>query len=251
MINKFKQRLAAGEVCVGAWTQAPGVQVAEAMASCGFDWLAIDMEHATLDVDEAQHVFLAAERYGVAPLVRLPKHDPYLARRLLDAGAMGLILPVTEDAGAFAEFASYCYYPPKGKRGVGLSRPNLWGETFKDYFGGFEPALIPQIESRKGVENIAALAALPCVDAVFVGPYDLTADLGKPGDFDTPEFKAAMKQIQAGIEAAGKPMGAHVVEPNVAKLKERIDEGYRLLAFGTDLIALRYAFRDLRPALGR
>ena len=198
MINDFKRRLAAGEVCVGAWVQAPGVQVAEAMLSCGFDWMAVDMEHATLDVDETQHVFLAAERYGVAPLVRMPKHDPYLGRRLLDAGAMGLILPVTEDPEAFAEFAAHCYYAPKGRRGVGLSRPNLWGETFAEYFEGFEPVLIPQIESKKGVANIVALAALPTVDAVFVGPYDLSVDLGCPR-------RLRNAGIQSGNE--GNPVG--------------------------------------------
>ncbi len=241
----MKHRLATGEVCIGAWVQAPSPQNVEAMVTCGFDWMAVDMEHGTHSVDQAVQCFLAAERYGVAPLARIPSADPYLARRLLDNGAHGIIVPVVEEADAFAAFARHCLYPPRGCRGVGLSRPSLWGGTFKEYERDFQPVLIPQIETMRGIANADAIAALEVVDGLFIGPYDLSADQGHPGSFDGPEFVDATLAVRDACRRYGKAEGIHQVEPSLAKLRENLERGFRLVAYGTDLIAVRSAFRDL------
>lgn len=251
MKNDLKRRLAAGDVCLGAWLQSPDTQVAEAMVSCGFDWMAVDLEHGTTDLDQVQRAFLAAERHGVAPLARIPGADPIMARRLLDAGAVGLIVSTVEDADAFTEFARHCLYPPRGRRGVGLSRASLWGGTFAEYHGGFEPVLVPQIETAAGVAAADAIATLDVVDALFLGPYDLSADLGDAGEFETPAFRKAVEAVKSACRKYGKAEGFHQVEPDAAALRARLDEGFRFLAFGTDLIAIRYAFRDLNRILGR
>lgn len=245
MKNDLKNRLAAGETCIGAWVQAPSPQNVEAMVTCGFDWMAVDMEHGTHSVDQAVTCFLAAERHGVAPLARIPSADPYLARRLLDNGAHGIIVPVVEYAAAFAAFASHCLYPPRGQRGVGLSRPTLWGGTFKEYEREFQPVLIPQIETVKGVANADAIAALDVVDGLFIGPYDLSADQGYPGNFERPEFLEATVSVRDSCRRHGKAEGIHQVEPSLAKLRETLERGFRFVAYGTDLIAVRYAFREL------
>ncbi len=249
MKNNIKQRLAAGETVIGAWVQAPSPQTAEAMVSCGFDWMAVDMEHGTHSVDSAALCFLAAERHGVAPLARIPSADPYLARRLLDSGAQGIIVPVVEDAAAFAEFARHCYYPPKGRRGMGLSRPNLWGGAFDSYRTEFEPLLIPQIETVRGVENADAICALDCVDGVFMGPYDLTASMGIPGQFENPDYIAATLSVRDACRRYGKAEGIHQVAPDAMQLKETIAKGFRLIAYGTDLVAVRKAFEGFRNIL--
>lgn len=235
----LKERIRSGKPCLGAWAQSPALATAEAMASCGFHWLAVDLEHAAIGIESATAIFLAAERHGVAPMARLPNADPYLARRLLDNGARGIIVPVAEDAGAFAEFARHCLYPPAGRRGVGLSRCNLWGDRFDDYLKTFQPVLVPQIETRKGAAAAAALAALPEVDALFLGPYDLSADLGKPGDFAAPEFQAACAAVKAACAKHGKAPGIHQVHPDPKALKEQFASGFSFVAYGTDLIALR------------
>jgi len=188
---------------------------------------------------------MAIERYNVAPIVRLPSADPYLARRLLDLGALGFIVPVVESAPVFSDFLSHCLYPPKGRRGVGLSRANVWGEDFDDYFSGFEPVLIPQIETKKGAENVAEIVALDCVDGLFIGPYDLSADLDKPGDFESLEYNNARGVIRDACIDHGKLAGIHQVAPNIDELMIRRQEGYKFIAFGTDLIAMRYAFQKL------
>ena len=238
-VTELKQRLAAGDASIGSWLTAPGATMAAAMASCGFDWLAIDMEHGTTGVDQAQDAFMAMERYGSIPLVRLPSADPFLARRLLDAGAGGLIVPVVEDAEHFKEFANHCLYPPNGRRGVGLSRCNRWGDRFEEYLTDFQPLLVAQIETTRGVKAAKNIAALPMVDALFLGPYDLSADLGCGGDFTTSAYQESLDRFLSQCQESGKAAGIHQVTPDVSALRQRLDEGFRFVAFSTDIIAMR------------
>jgi len=249
MKNVMKEKLRAGACQVGAWLQSSSATNAEVMASCGFDWLVVDMEHGTANVEQSAAVFAVAERHGLTPLVRLPSADPFLARRLLDAGALGVLVPVVEDVDEFAEFLSHCVYPPKGQRGVGLVRANLWGETFEDYLATFEPVIVPMIETRKGVAAAGALAALDGVDGIFLGPYDLSASLGGAGNFDMSVFKEAVETVRAACEKNGKVIGIHQVEPDPVALQERKDQGFGMIAYGTDLIAIRHAFVDFKNNL--
>lgn len=240
MTQGLRQRLKAGQTCVGGWIAVPSPVLAQAMVSCGFHWAAVDLEHGTMSAEDAQAVFIAIERAGAVPFARLPSADPYLARRLLDAGAGGLIIPVVEDVAAFSEFSRHCLYPPHGRRGVGLSRANLWGDSFESNLG-FRPILVPQIETRAGVAAAAGLAALPEVDALFLGPYDLSADLGAPGIFDTAEFVAARDAVKAACAAAGKAVGIHQVAPDPEQLRQRVVEGFGFIAYSTDVLAMRAA----------
>ncbi|HEC91214.1 MAG TPA: 2,4-dihydroxyhept-2-ene-1,7-dioic acid aldolase [Alphaproteobacteria bacterium] len=246
MSADIKQRLAADEVLIGAWVSVPSPLVVDALGTCGFDWMAVDMEHGAVDAGQAETLFIAAERRNMAPMARLPSADPYLARRLLDAGARGILVPVVESAAAFENFAVHCLYPPHGKRGVGLSRANRWGDDFREYFQGFSPLLVPQIETVAGVEAAAGIAALPMVDALFVGPYDLSASLGEAGNFESAAFLEAMETLKAACKEHGKALGGHQVEPDKAKLESLIDDGFRFIAYGTDIIAMRHAFAGLK-----
>jgi 2-keto-3-deoxy-L-rhamnonate aldolase RhmA len=246
MNNKVKDSLAAGKVSLGTWHTVCAIEVAEALAALGFDWIAVDMEHTGADVAYCEQAFIAFERHGAAPFVRMPEADPILARRLLDVGAHGLLVPVVEDAARFAEFARYCYYPPEGRRGVALERFNRWGDDFATYLRGFRPVLVPMVETRKGIAAAEALAALPAVDALFFGPYDLSADLGDPGNFTTPEFKAALDAVKAAAAKHKKAAGGHQVAPDPNELKARMTEGFRFLAYGTDIIAMRHALAGIK-----
>ncbi len=235
----LRARLQAGKPCIGAWQTIGSAKAAAAMASCGFHWLAVDLEHGTLTLDQAEACFIAAERHGTAALARLPSADPYVARRMLDAGAVGLLIPVVEDAVDFADFVDHCLY--SGKRGAGLSRCNAYGDDFESYYRDFRPLLIPQIETLKGVEAAASLAAMADVDGLFLGPYDLSADLGTPGDLTTDAFKGAVDKVRQACDANGKAIGIHQVKPDAAELKARVAEGFLMIAYATDIIALRSA----------
>lgn len=241
----LKKKLGKNKALIGAWLQTSSATIAETMATCGFDWMAVDMEHGIADLEQASMVFAVCERHGVSALVRLPSADPYLARRLLDAGAEGLLVPVVEDPGALSEFMSHCLYPPAGRRGGGLVRANQWGESFEDYSKNFTPVIVPMIETQKGVEAAGDIAAVAGVDGLFLGPYDLSADLGGAGDFEAPDFIKSVAAVKDACAANAKAAGIHQVEPDRAALDERISQGFRFIAFGTDVVAVRHAFRDL------
>lgn len=234
---------------IGAWVSLPSLQAADAMLSCGFDWVVVDLEHGSLSIRDAVDVFIAAERRGVMPFARLPQADPYLARRLLDGGAAGLMVPVSENAKTFAQFAAHCLYPPEGRRGVGLSRTNLWGDTFTSYLNDFAPILIAQIETVIGVNAAADIAALDVVDGVFVGPYDLSLSLGENGDFTTPAFTKAWRKILNACKASKVAVGIHQVELDPKALQARFEEGFDFVAYGTDTLAMRHAFTGIREEL--
>jgi len=244
--NPLKTRLSQGKPCIGAWLTSGSPINAEAMASLGFDWLCVDMEHGSTDISHVEAVFMAVERHGVAPMVRIGNLDGDLARRLLDLGAAGIIVAAVEDAKAFEHVAASCLYVPNGHRGVGLSRCNKWGDDFDDYRENFRPLLVPMVETRAGVAAAADLAALPMVDALFLGPYDLSSDLGCVGDFKAPDFIAAVDSVRMACGGAVKALGIHQVKPDAEELQDRIAEGFTLLAYGTDVVAMRYALDGVR-----
>ncbi len=240
----LKQRLAAGELTVGGWSTVGHPQLVEAMASTGtLDWIVVDLEHTGITLDQAATLFLACERHDVAALARLSGHDPLQGRRALDLGAAGLLVPVVESADQFEALARHFVYPPAGRRGACLARINRWGDDFDSYGETFAPILIAQIETPAGVRNAGAIAALDCVDGLFIGPYDLSAALGHPGNFGTAAFLEAEAQVHRAIAPTGKPLGIHVVSPDAAPLRERISQGYRFIAFGTDMICLRESLK--------
>jgi 2-dehydro-3-deoxyglucarate aldolase len=243
MKNVLKSKIATGKACIGGWHTVRSPEVTEALASIGFDWVALDMEHGSFSVADAENAFVACERHGCAPMVRLPEADPILARRLLDSGAHGFLIPYTENADRFAEFAEHCFFPPAGKRGLSLERFNAWGDDFDETLREFEPVLVPMIESGNGVASAGQIAALDCVDALFFGPYDLSADLGAPGDFQSETFLAARDAVKTAARENGKAVGGHQVATDPDALTQMIEEGFSFIAYGTDMIALRAALK--------
>ncbi len=250
MTTLIKQNIAQGKVVLGTWHTVCSIEVADALASLGFDWMAIDMEHGSADVAYAETAFIAMERHGCAPFVRMPSADPYLARRLLDVGAHGLLVPGVEDPAAFNAFAQHCFYPPDGRRGVALERFNRWGDDFDTYMRDFRPVIVPMIETSRGVSAAREIASLPVVDALFFGPYDLSADLGSAGNFETDAFLDALEKVKAACADCGKAAGGHQVATDSAELQKRVEEGFRFLAYGTDILAMRHTLAGFREAIG-
>lgn len=231
---------------LAAWQQLPSPQATIAMASLGFDWIVVDLEHSSITTQEAESIFIAAERHNIKPFVRLPEADPYLARRLLDAGASGMLVPVVEFRETFDQFATHCLFPPYGKRGLGLVRANMWGENLDSYFNNFKPIIIAQIETKTGVENIKSILTSQFLDGIMIGPYDLSASLGKPGQFEDDTFKSICHFIINDARKNNKLVGFHQVEPSKNKLQQRIQEGYDFIVYGTDIVALRYALQGIK-----
>jgi len=207
--NPFKAALREGRRQIGIWCSIPGAGVAEAVASCGFDWMLIDTEHTVTDLPTVQAMMQAAAPYPTHVIVRPGWNDAVEIKRLLDAGAQSLLIPYVQSAGEAAQAVAAVRYPPQGIRGVaGLTRANRFG-LVKDYAtrANAEICLLVQVETAASLTQIEAIASVDGVDGIFIGPADLAASMGHPGDPGHPRVKAAVLDAIARIRAAGKPAG--------------------------------------------
>lgn len=255
MNGDLKERLRRREVCLGSWITLAHPAIAEIMADAGFDWLAIDLEHSTIGIREAQELIRVIDAAGVTPLVRLTSNDPNQAKRLLDAGARGVIVPMVNSAAQAEAAVSAVRYPPVGIRGVGLSRAQGYGVRFEEYIQTIEPAtvVVAQIEHAEAVGALGEILAVPGVDATIIGPYDLSGSIGKPGQFDDSGVLALLGEYERASGEAGIPMGFHVIDPDYRSVMRKAQAGYRFLGFSVDFLFLgescRTGLRALRDGL--
>ena len=252
-MRKFKKRLIDRERTVGSWLQIPSETTAEIMTQSGFEWLVIDMEHAPIGVGEAARLIRVIDLAGLPALCRIPANDPVLIKNVLDAGADGVIVPMVESRKEAERAVDAAYYPPGGKRGVGLARAQAYGSGFDQYRKQIDESLIviAMIESGGGIEHVEAIATTPGIDGLFVGPYDMSASLGLIGQIDHPEIKAALRTVIDTAHRVGIGCGLHVVHPNQHAIEEAFNEGYTFAALGVDMIFLGQAARESVKMAGR
>lgn len=245
MIN-LKTNLKEKQVTIGSWITLAHPAIAEIMAKAGFDWLAVDMEHSVITIREAEELIRTIDLCGVVPLVRLSSNNPVQIKRVMDAGAHGVIVPMVNSEVEAEQAVAAVRYPPEGKRGVGLARAQGYGNSFEQYLSWVnnETVVIVQVEHIEAVNNLEAILAVKSVDGFIVGPYDLSGSLGIPGQFDHPLMKEAMQRIETVGAASGKAPGIHVIEPKPDELKSRIEQGYRFVAYSLDIRMLDCACRD-------
>jgi 2-dehydro-3-deoxyglucarate aldolase len=238
-IASIRKKLIEGGVSIGSWMQIPHASVAEIMGDAGFDWVAIDLEHGSFAVHQLPDLFRALELGKTLPLVRLARGHSKDCKQALDAGAGGVIIPMVESAEQLRSVASSCQWPPAGNRGVGFSRANLFGKHFEAYVNEAQaPLLVAQIEHIKAVDNLEAIIQVPGLDAIIVGPYDLSASMGITAQFDHPEFLDTNQRILSLSNQHNIPCGMHVVNPSQDELNRNKNEGYRFIAYSIDSVFL-------------
>ena len=245
------------KLSIGSWIQLAHPAIAEIMASAGFDWLAVDLEHSSIDLRETEELIRVIDLKGVVPLVRLSSNNPEQIKRIMDAGAHGVIVPMVNSKEDAQAAVSAVKYPPIGQRSIGLARAQGYGARFLEYFDWQRDhsLVVVQIEHINAVNNLESILSVIGVDAYIVGPYDLSGSLGIPGQFEEPEFINAMQKIRAVSEDLGVPGGVHIVEPDLIQLSQRIKEGNKFIAYGVDTRIIDTACRtalelvkDLRNA---
>jgi 4-hydroxy-2-oxoheptanedioate aldolase len=243
--NAFKRGLAEGRQQIGLWNTVPGPVVAEALAGCGFDWIVIDTEHSLTDVPDTLGMMQAMAPYPVSAVVRPATNDPVLIKRHLDLGAQTLLIPSVQTADEARAAVAAMRYAPRGMRGVsGMMRANRYGAV-NDYTARAEEelCLIVQVETADTLPRIARIAAVDGVHGLFIGPADLAATMGHPGNAGHPEVMAAMEDAIKAIVAAGKPAGILIQDPAFARAC--MGWGTTFTAVGVDLSMLVGAARAL------
>lgn len=236
----LKRKIAGNKLTVGSWLQLPDTFTAEIMAKAGFDWLAIDMEHGLIDLKDVFRLIQTVDLCGPAPLVRLNVNDASTIRRVMDAGAAGVIVPMVNSAEDAAKAVQAVKYPPQGGRSFGLGRAHRYGEYFDRYVKSSNSSslLVIQIEHIDAVKELDRILKVKGIDAVIIGPYDLSGSMGIPGKFGNAKFRKAVKVIVKKVKKAGIPLGFHIVQPVEKEFRSKVREGFNFIAYGMDTIFL-------------
>ncbi|MGD2048900.1 MAG: aldolase/citrate lyase family protein [Chloroflexota bacterium] len=237
MDHHFRNRLLRGDLLVGTMVTLNSPEVTELLARIGFDWLFIDAEHSPLTMIDIQRMVQAAGKECPC-IVRLPEATEVPVKQALDIGAAGIIAPLVNSAGQAEDIVRMAKYAPNGSRGVGVSRAHKYGLGFQEYLdrANEETAVIVQVEHIDAVADIESIARVRSIDAVFVGPYDLSASLGKLGQVNDPEVQSAIETVTEVSLQAGMKLGIFGLSPE--SVKPFIDRGYTLIVAGIDTMML-------------
>lgn len=242
----LKEKLRKKDIALGSWITLGHVAIAEIMAKAGFDWLVVDLEHSTIGIDAAGDLIRTIDLCGVSPLVRLTSNDPNQIKRVMDAGAHGIVVPMVNTRAEAERAVAATRYAPQGSRGVGLARAQGYGFDFKRYlkWQSDGPVVIVQVEHKDAVDRLEEILTVPGVDGFIIGPYDLSCSMGIPGQFENTKFIEAMTYIRETGQRLGCPAGLHIVEPDPQRLEQTIREGYTFIAYSVDIRMLDVSARE-------
>ena len=239
MKNITKEKILNNELCLGVvLRQSRTVDIGKIMATSGYDWLFIDMEHNSMDIDIASQISVAAQDAGITPIVRVPDFAHHHATRVLDCGAMGVVFPHVENADIAKKLVSYCLYPPKGHRSMTGVLPQLdfKQQPIADVASTINKnmLIVIMLESPEAIDNVDSIAAIDGVDVVLIGTNDLCMEMSIPGDYSNPKVKDAYIKVIEACKKYGKTPGMGGVY-NEELMSEYIKMGMRFILSGSDL----------------
>jgi len=238
-LNEIRNKLASKEPSIGSWMQIPSSSIAEIMGQSGYDWVAVDMEHGSIGHHQLPDLFRALELGDTLPLARIAEGTPKDCKQALDAGAGGVIVPMIKSAEQLISIRDSCRWPPAGNRGVAFSRANLFGNNFESYIEEAQsPLLVAMIEDIKAVDTLDEILDVHGLDAILIGPYDLSASMGKTSMFDDVNFCKVIDLIVNKAKSAAVPVGIHLVKPSSVELNKYLSSGYTFIAYSIDAVFL-------------
>jgi 2-dehydro-3-deoxyglucarate aldolase len=240
MKNKFKKALLDKQITLGGWMQIGHPAIAEIFARRGFNWICVDLEHGAIELETMTNIFRTIDAYDCVSVARLPLNDPVWIHRSLDAGARGLIIPMVKTADDAENAIKEAKYPPRGVRGFGYSRANMHGIDFDDYIktANDEITMIMQIEHKDAIDNLEDIVNVDGVDALFIGPLDLSGSMGITGQMEHPDMVGALDKYKEVAKNTNKSFGMHIVRPDEDNIKSTIEQGYTMIALGLDNVFL-------------
>jgi 2-dehydro-3-deoxyglucarate aldolase len=235
-MSHTKTKLAEGKITTGGWIMTANATIAELMAGESLDWICVDMEHTVADYANLEHVCRAVKGSGKDVLARLHHNDPVMAKKALDVGCNGIIVPCVNTREEALQAVSMARFPPAGIRGASLARCTDYGRNFKDYFNDHNNnvLVVIMLEHIDAVKNVDEILAVEGIDATFIGPYDLSASMGLAGQLDHPEVVAAQETLLQACLRHGVAPGYHVVPTEPQRVRDAVDRGFRFIALGLD-----------------
>lgn len=255
MINNvsLKNKLKKEKLTLGSWITIGHPIIAEIMARQGFEWLTIDMEHSAITLDITQQLIQVIEGCGVIPLVRVGENNYSLIKRVMDAGAHGVIVPMINSKQDAETAVNAVKYPPNGMRGVGLARAQGYGFNFEEYKKKIDKELIviAQIEHIDAIRNLESILSVRGIDGTIIGPYDLSASMGYPGEFEREEMIDTLDRYGKISKKHNKSMGIHIIPPKAEEVHRKIDEGFTFIAVSLDTLFLGEKIRDVLRSIKR
>jgi len=248
MIGTLREALKKGKPLVGTLLTVDSTEVAEALALSGFDWIFVDLEHGSLSLHDAQRA-LQAIANRCHTLVRVPDGTTENIKRVLDMGCSGIIVPMVNTAAYAQRIAALSKYPPVGERSVGIGRAQGYGLRFTEYLevANEQTTVVVQIEHRDAVADVDQIVAVPGIDAVFVGPYDLSNSMGLVGQVSHPDVRAAIDKVRAACAQTNLPTG--IFCSTAEQAVREIHAGVTLLAVGADISLMTNSAKLLMDAV--
>ena len=231
---------------LSSWITLNHNSIAEIMSSRGFDWLCLDMEHSVTDYSEAQMLIATIQSKGIKAYVRVGENNNRIIKRVLDAGADGIIVPMVNSKEDAIDAVKSVKYPPLGTRGVGLARAQGYGFDFENYKNNKADniKLIVQIEHIDAVNNLEDILSLDGIDGTFIGPYDLSGSMGKPGNYNDDDVIEIIRKYEETAKKYNKLIGYHIIEPDYNLVNEKVESGYNFIAFSLDTLFLGTIIRN-------
>ncbi len=247
MDSKFRQKLKDRKLQVGTIQSLPAPEIAEIFSGAGLDWLFLELEHSVMSLGEAQTIVQASSHMPV--VIRVPLIDEVWIKKALDIGPAGIIIPQVQTADDAKRVMELCKYPPQGKRTVGIARAQGYGEKFQEYVSNANEntAVILMIEHINAVKNIADIINVAGIDCLFIGPYDLSTSMNKPGQTTHPDIQSAIAQVKENAERANIPLG--IFGATVEAITPYVQNGYTLIAVGIDTMLIGKAAKDITKSL--
>lgn len=247
-MKSFRQRLLDGDLLVSTLISFPCSEIVELLSKVDFDWLFIDGEHGPFDTLQMQHILQAASPQCPC-IIRVPSHNSVSIKRALDIGAAGIIVPQINNTAQARAAVRAAKYPPLGNRGVGLARAHEYGISFSSYLEAAdqETCVVIQAETRAAIDNIEDIVALEDIDAILIGPYDLSANLGYTGDVEHPEVLSAIEKVEHVCKQANVKLGYFGVDAQA--VRPYIDRGFTLITVSVDSLLLLNSAQQLLEEL--
>lgn len=238
--KELKRKLRSRERLFAGWVSYAHPSITETFARAGFDFIAIDMEHSTISIEQAQRIIASSQSEGVPCLPRPVSHSNDYFKPLLESGADGLLVQMVNTPSEVEAIISHLKYPPIGNRSYGVNRAHAYGFDFDDYIKNWNDtsSFIIQVESITAVNNINELLEFDEIDGVMIGPYDISGSLGVPGQTNHPDVIKASREVIQACEKFGKSCGTQVADVNRQNIDALFDLGYTYAILGSDLFVL-------------